>query len=70
MMSASTSERRFRIGVAVVFVLLTVLVVVPLFDAQQRTTLDRTFRIIGGIVLVILAAVSIFGPSGPRDRNS
>jgi cytochrome c biogenesis protein CcdA len=69
MMSANRSARAYRIGAAVVFLLLTAVVVVPLFDADQRTTLDRTFRIIGGIVLLGLAALSFFGPSGRTDRN-
>nr|WP_296069356.1 hypothetical protein [uncultured Actinoplanes sp.] len=68
-MTVNRSERRIRIGMAIVFVLLTVVVVVPLFDSEQRTTLDRTFRIVGGIVLLLLAALSIYGPSGRSNQN-
>jgi hypothetical protein len=66
---AANSERRIRIGMAIVFGLLTVVVVVPLFDSQERTSLERTFRIVGGIVLILLAALSAFGPSGRRGRS-
>jgi len=68
-MSAFRSPRGYRIGTAIVFLLLTAFVVIPLFDGDQRTTLDRTFRIIGGIVLLGLAALSFFAPSGRTDRN-
>ena len=61
---AASSERRIRIGMAIVFVLLTAVVVVPLFDSEERTGLERTFRIVGGIVLILLAALSAFGPRG------
>jgi putative Ca2+/H+ antiporter (TMEM165/GDT1 family) len=63
---AAHSERRIRIGMAIVFVLLTAVVVVPLFDSSQRTGTERTVRIVGGIVLILLAAVSAFGPSSRR----
>src|SRR4051794_1970779 len=55
---------------AVVFVLLTAVVVVPLFDSQERTGLDRVFRIFGGIVLILLAALSAFGPGGRSAGDS
>jgi hypothetical protein len=68
-MRYTRSERRFRIGSAVVFLLLAAPVLVPLFDTHQRTALDRTFRIAGGTVLILLAALSIYGPGGRRDQN-
>lgn len=66
---AAGSERRIRIGMAVVFVLLTAVVVIPLVDSQERTGLERTFRIVGGIVLILLAALSAFGPGSRSGRN-
>ena len=68
-MSTNRSAHGYRIGTAVVFLLLTAVVVVPLSDAHQRTTLDRAFRIIGGVVLLGLAVLSLFAPSGRPDRN-
>jgi uncharacterized membrane protein len=68
-MKANMPERRFRIGGAVVFGLIALVVVIPLFDSDQRTTLDRTLRIIGGIVLILLAALSMYGPGRRRDRT-
>jgi len=68
-MGAKRTERHFRVGSAVVFVLLAVLVVVPLFDAEQRTTLERGFRVAGGTVLILLAALSIYGLGRRRDQS-
>jgi cytochrome c biogenesis protein CcdA len=60
---------RFRVGAAVVFLLLSVFLIVPLFDSDQRTTLERSLRVIGGIVLVLLALVSICPGRRPSGKS-
>ncbi|MBY8875726.1 hypothetical protein K7640_28245 [Micromonospora sp. PLK6-60] len=45
---------------ATVFLLLSVVVLGPLVDSPELTTLERTSRVVGGIALVLLATVSIY----------
>ncbi|MFF5171557.1 hypothetical protein ACFY3U_02850 [Micromonospora sp. NPDC000089] len=66
----SRTARQLRIRSAVVFLLLSFVVLGPLiFDADELTSVERTLRIVGGIILILLAAGSLYRPRRQGDGN-